>query len=128
MGYNYINIQGANIKMTSWLIESFLNLAQAISSYISQGIETLIDCLFYPVQRVFYWFSAIVDIIINAVTGIITSLWSLYDILYNFLYSVFVGVFPYTLTILIFTGLTIVFLFRIYHFVKGISIAGFKLG
>lgn len=114
--------------MSDWLIESFLNLAQAISSYISQAIETLVDCIFYPFQRVLYWFGAIVDIIINAVIGIITSLWSLYTILYDYLYEIFSSIFPYMLTIIIFTGLTIVFLFRIYHFVKGISIAGFKIG
>ena len=34
----------------SWIVESFLNLAQAISSYISQALETLIDCIFYTIQ------------------------------------------------------------------------------
>lgn len=112
----------------SWIVESFLNLAQAISSYISQAVETLIDCIFYPIQKILYWLSAIVDIFINAVTGIITSLWNLYNILYIFLENLMSNMLPYTFTLIIMAGITIVFLFRIYHFVKGISIAGFKIG
>ena len=112
----------------SWLIDSFLNLAQAISSFISQAVETLIDCFFYPIERIFYWLSAIVNIIINAVTGIITNLWNIYDILFTFCHDIITSMFPYTVSLLILMGITIIFLFRIYHFVKGISIAGFKLG
>lgn len=114
--------------MSDWLIETFLNLAQAISSYISQALETLIDCIFYPIQKILYWLSTIVDIFINAVTGIITSLWNLYDILFIFLENIISNILPYTLTLIIMIGITIIFLFRIYHFVKGISIAGFKIG
>lgn len=112
----------------TWLIDDLEDLAHALGSYISQAIETLLNCLLYPFQRVLYWMSAIVDIFINAVVGIVNSLWAIYDILYDFLFNVFSECLPYLLTLLVFTGLTIVFLFRIYHFVKGISIAGFKLG
>ena len=112
--------------MLDWLIDNLEDLAHVLGSYISQAIETLMNCLFYPFERILYWMSSIVDIFINAVVGIVDSLWSIYDILYNFLYSVFSNCLPYTLTLLVFTGLTIMFLFRIYHFVKGISIAGFK--
>lgn len=114
--------------MTNWLIESFLNLAQAISSFISQAVETLIECVFYFITRVFYWLSAIINIIINAITGIITSLWNIYDILFNFCHDIITSMFPYTLSIIVLMGITIIFLFRIYHFVKGVSIFGFKLG
>lgn len=112
----------------AWLIDDLVGLAQALAAYISQALETLIDCLFYPFEKIFYWFSAIANVFIEAVKGIMGSLWNIYNILHDFLFGVLSAALPYSLTILIFTGLSILFLFRIYRFVKGVSIAGFKLG
>ena len=111
----------------AWIIDSFLGLAQAISSFISQAIEILINCLFYPFERVLYWLGAIINLFIECFVGIISSLWNIYTILYDFLSSILVSIMPYTLTVIILTGITIVFLFRIYHFIKDVSILGNKI-
>lgn len=103
----------------SWLIDSFLELAQAISSFISQAIETLIDCLFYPIEKIFYWLSAITNIIINSIKGIISSLWDMFTILYDFISNIISDMMPYTLVLIILTGLTIMFLLKIYYFIRG---------
>lgn len=111
----------------SWVVDSFLGLAQAISSFISQGIETLIDCLFYPVQRIFYWLSTITDIIINSIMGIINSFWDMFTILYNFISGIISDMLPYTFTVIILLGLTIMFLLRLHKFLKEVSIMGNKV-
>lgn len=111
----------------TWLIEDLLGLAQAISSFISQAVETLIDCLFYPVERIFYWLSAITDIIINSITGIINSFWDMFTILYNFISGIITDMLPYTFTVIILLGLTIMFLLRLHKFLKEVSILGNKV-
>ena len=103
----------------AWSIEDFLGLAQAISSFISQAIETLIDCLFYPLQKFFYWLSAIADVIINAINGVFNSLWDIFDILYNFIADILTNILPYSILIIVLTGLTIMFLLKIYYFLRG---------
>lgn len=110
-----------------WIIDDLADHARALSNYISQALEILIDCLFYPINRIFYWLSEILKMIMNAITGIIDSLWYIYEILIDFLYHIISSFLPYTLLIIVFIGLTIMFLFRIYHFVKEISILGNKL-
>lgn len=103
----------------SWSIDNLLEHAQAISSFISQAVETLIDCLFYPFQRFFYWLSAITDIIINAINGVFDSLWNIFNIIYNFIADILTNIFPYSTLILVLTGLTIMFLLKIYYFIRG---------
>lgn len=110
-----------------WLINELLDLALVICIYISQAIEVLVDCLFYPLERIFYWLSAILNLIIECITGIINSLWNIFTIIYDFIGCIFSAILPYTLFLIIATGLTIVFLFRIYHFIKEIEILGNKI-
>jgi hypothetical protein len=111
----------------SWVVDSFLGLAQAISSFISQAVETLVFCIFYPVERLFFWFNNIITLIINCVLGIIDSLWNIYNILFDFIYTNIQLMLPYTFTVLIMIGITIMFLFRLYHFIKEVEILGNKL-
>ena len=107
-----------------WLIDSLLDLAKARSVYISQAIEVLLNCLFYPFERVLYWMGAIIGLILNCITGIIDSIWNIFTIIYDFTGNLLATFLPHTLLLIVLTGLTIVFLFRLYHFIKNVSIIG----
>lgn len=110
-----------------WLIEDLMDLAKAISIYISQAVELLITCLIYPIQRILYWIGNILSIIIDAIMGLITSFYNIFYILYDFISSVVSGILPNAIVIIIMLAFTIVFLFRLYHFIKEVEIFGFKI-
>ena len=111
----------------TWLIDDLVDLALAICTYISQALEVLLNCLLYPFEKIAYWFVNIFTLMFEAFIGIINSIWDIFDILYNFISDTLTAFLPYTLLIVVLMGLTIMFLFRIYRFVKDIEIFGFSI-
>lgn len=107
-----------------WLIDDLLNLALSISTYISQALYTLVNCVLYPIQLIFSWIGNIINIVITAVTSLISSITATFGILYNFISNVFTDMMPALWLLIILLGLTIVFLLRIYHFLKDVHILG----
>lgn len=110
-----------------WLIDDLVDLAQAICTYISQALQVLLNCLLYPFEKIAFWFVNIFTMMFDAIIGIINNIWDIFDILYIFISDTLEAFLPYTLLIVVLMGLTIVFLFRVYRFVKDIEIFGFSI-
>lgn len=110
-----------------WIIESLKDLGLSIAEYISQGVYTLVCCLLYPIQVLFYWIGNTLKLILNTFVSFFSTLWNTFDILYSFLSNTLMSLFPNIWTTIILLGITIVFLLRIYYFVKDISILGNKI-
>lgn len=110
-----------------WLIDNLCDLGLAIASYISQAVQLLLSALFYPVQLVFYWVGHIVNSMYLSFVGLVSAFYSTFSMFYDFLVNHLFLFFPSAWTFIIMIGFTLVFLLRIYSFVKDISIAGFKI-
>ena len=111
----------------NWLIDNLLDLALSIAEYISQAVYTLVQCIFYPIELIFCWIGNILKLIINSFIGLFDSLWNIFDMLYIFSSNTLNSLFPNIWTTIILLGLTIVFLLRLYYFIKDISILGNKI-
>lgn len=107
-----------------WLIDGFNSLAQAISNYIAVGIEIIIYAIFYPIIMIAYWLSAITHLVIDPNITYAENQMIFANSIFNFLFTVIGSILPFKLGILFFAGLTLVILFRIYHFIKRIYILG----
>jgi hypothetical protein len=110
-----------------WIIESLRDLGVSIAEYITQGIYTLIYCILYPIQILFYWIGNTLKLILNTFVAFFTTMWNTFNIMYDYLSNTLTSLFPNVWTTIILIGLTIVFLLRIYYFVKDISILGNKI-
>lgn len=111
----------------TWLIDNFNDLALALANYISQMLELLLNCAWYPFQLLFYWLSAIFTLVFNTFTGFINILWNNMSTVYSFFIDTLLNILPYKISVVIFLSLSIIFIFRLYHFLKDISILGFKI-
>lgn len=107
-----------------FIIEELVHLALAISEYISQAVQTIINCFLYPFQCIFTWIKNIITLIIDSFTSLISTIWNTFDIIYDYIYNLLTLLFPNIWVTLILLGVTIVFLLRIYHFLKDIHILG----
>lgn len=110
-----------------WIIDSFNSLAESISNYISLALEILVYALFYPVIMTAYWLSGITHLIIDPFIDYTVDTMDFGNTLFDFLFSVLGSILPFKLGVLFFAGLTLIILYRIYHFVKHVSILGFKI-
>lgn len=111
----------------TWLIDDLLDLALSIGEYISQGIYTLIMCLLYPLEIMFFWIGNTLKLILNVFIDFFASLWATFDILYLSISNMTNSLLPHTWSLIILIGLTIVFTLRLYYFIKDISILGNKI-
>ena len=109
------------------LIESFLDLALSIAEYISQGVYSVVSCLFYPVQVLLYWIDNIMKLVWNIFVELLSSWWCIFDIMYSYVSTSIVSFIPSMWSVIILLGLSIVFTLRLYYFIKDISILGFKI-
>lgn len=112
------------IKKMVFIIEQLVDLALAISEYISQAVQTIINCFLYPFQCIFTWIKNIITLIIDSFTSLISTIWNTFDIIYDYIYNLLTLLFPNIWVTLILLGVTIVFLLRIYYFLKDIHILG----
>lgn len=110
-----------------WLVDSLKDLALSISKYISQAVETLANLIIHPVLYIGVWISNIIKLIFNAIIGLINTIWNTFDILYTYITNILIAMIPNAWTTIILLGLTIVFLLRIYYFLKDVSILGNKI-
>lgn len=110
-----------------WLIDELVDLALSIAEYLTQGIYTLVYCILYPIQVLFYWIGNTLKLILNTFVAFFATIWNTFNIMYDFLSNTLTSLFPNVWTTIILLGLTIVFLLRIYYFVKDISILGNKI-
>lgn len=108
-------------------IEYLVDLAIAIGEYITQAIYTLIYCILYPFQCICTGFLNVITLIIDTFINLISTMWNTFNILYDYIYNLFTSLFPNIWITLVLLGVTIVFLLRIYYFIKDISILGFKI-
>lgn len=110
--------------MTSWLIDSFTSLADAIGNFIALGIEIIVHAVFYPVTMLGYWMSAILNLIFEPIIEFNNNLMLWDNLVFDFLLSILTNMLPLTHLILVFTGITIVLAYRIYHYLKDVHILG----
>lgn len=107
-----------------WLIDDFFDSIVVLGQYITQALYTLINCVLYPIQLIFSWIGNIISIITDAVISLISSITITFSILYNFISNIFTDMMPALWLIIILLGLSIVFLLRIYYFLKDVHILG----
>lgn len=110
-----------------YLIDSLLDLMLGILTAISQAVETLVHCFFYPFEVLFMWVGNISKLIFDCFVGLISTFWATFDIMYLFFSDILSSFLPYAWISIILVGFTIVFLLRIYFFLKDISILGNKI-
>ena len=111
----------------TFIIDELVDLMHGILTALSQAVETLINCIFYPFQVIFTWIGNIAKLIFDTVINFFSSLWGLFDLMYSFLSNNFLSFLPLVWVSIILVGVTIVFLLRLYFFLKDVSIAGFKI-
>ena len=96
-------------------IEDLLDHVSAIGEFLSQVVYTIIHCIIYPFQLCFYWMGEIFCILTDSVIGICTGEWNLFVLLFDFFVNIFVSFQLGIVGGLIVTGLTIVFVIRVYY-------------
>ena len=110
--------------MSFWLIDSFTSLADAIGNFIAIGLEIGLHALFYPFTMLSYWISAILNLIFEPVIEFNNNLMLWDNLVFDFLLSILINMLPLTHLILVFIGITIVLMYRIYHYLKDVHILG----
>lgn len=108
----------------TWIIDSFTTLADSISNYISLAVEIIVGTLFYPVTMISYWGSSILNLIFEPFIEFADNLMVWNNLLFDFLLSVLANILPLTHGLILFTAITIVLFYRLYHFLKDINILG----
>lgn len=98
-----------------------------VLSEIVDGFFTLIYAVFYPVQCLLSMFLGWINIIYTAFVDLVTAFTALFNTVYSFISTISTMLFPGTWGTLILIGFMIVFSLRVYHYLKDISIAGFKI-
>ena len=95
--------------------------------YLVEIAVQILYGIFYPVVSIFKIFINVVNYIWGSLYDMVVSFYNLFTSLYTFINNLFSLIFPNTYVALILVGITIVFLFRVYHFVKDIELGGFKI-
>jgi phage-related protein len=102
-----------------WLIDDLKDLGLSIAEYISQAIYTLVNCILYPIQLLFYWISKIIKLIFDTFITFFETLWNTFNITYSFISDTLMSLFPNIWTTIILLGISIIFLLRLYYFIRG---------
>lgn len=110
--------------MSNWLIDGFNSLAESISNFISLGLEIIVHALFYPLTMVSYWMSSILGLIFDPFIEFTNNMMIWDNLVFDFIFTVLGSILPFTHAIILFTGITIVLIYRVYHFLKDIHILG----
>ena len=97
------------------------------SNLFGDFLEQLLAALLYPfqafIEMVLYW----VVYVLNLFSSFLSSLYGLFGQVSVFIAEFMLNLIPYFWLFLILLGFSIVFILRIYHYIKDISIAGFKI-
>jgi hypothetical protein len=93
----------------------------------SQFLGDLLSALLYPLQVIIEHLRIILDTVVSAFYGLIVSFLAFFDAVYFLISGVITSWFPSMWLIPIFLMLSIVFLLRLYWFLKDVSILGNKV-
>lgn len=93
----------------------------------SQFLADILNALLYPLQVIFGHIYVIFSIIIDSFIGLYDSFASLFSSVYSLFTAAFQSWLPSPWMALIFLIFTVVFLLRVYSFLKDIEIWGFKI-
>jgi len=110
-----------------WLIDDIGDAVLSLGEFISQALEALINAIIHPFFYILNAVGVIIMLILNGILSLLSALWATFTIMYDFISTVFTGFMPNLWTTLILLAITIVFLLRLYYFVKDISILGNKI-
>lgn len=86
-----------------------------------------VNALLYPLNSFFSMIWGWISLILNAVLGLYHSIILFFNSITSFITSISSIMFPGTWGTLILIGLSIVFLLRLYYFLKDVEIMGFKI-
>lgn len=84
--------------------------------------------IWYPVSCILQIMVMLIDLILYPILTLINSLISIVNAVIFYNYIILTNLFPSGWTIMIVAAIFLVFLLRIYSFIKGISIFGWKIG
>jgi hypothetical protein len=93
----------------------------------SQFLRELLFALLYPFQVIVEHLRNILDIVIDAFYGLVITFQAFFDAVYFLVSGILTSLFPSTWSALILLMLSIVFLLRLYWFLKDVSILGNKV-
>jgi phage-related protein len=98
-----------------------------LPGYLADLLAAIIHAILYPINALFEMVWGWITLIIDAIMSVYTAITGLFSTVTGFLTSVSSMLFPGTWGTMIMIGFSIVVLLRIYHFLKDVEIAGFKL-
>lgn len=110
-----------------WLIDDLFEAVLSLGEYIGQAVQTIVEAIVYPLTCILSWLLNILTIIKDTFVSLVSTLWNTFNIMYDFVQSIISIMFIDSWTTLILLAVTIVFLLRIYYFLKDISIVGNKI-
>lgn len=84
--------------------------------------------IWYPVSCILQILVMIIDLILYPIISLINALITVINAVIFYNYIILINLFPSGWTILIIAAIFLVFILRIYSFIKGISIFGWKIG
>ena len=93
----------------------------------SQFLRELLFALLYPLQVIFEHLRNVLDIIISAFSGLVNGFFAFFDAVHFLISGIITSWFPSVWIVPIFLMLSIVFLLRLYWFLKDVSILGNKV-
>jgi hypothetical protein len=93
----------------------------------SQFLRELLYALLYPFQVIVEHLRNVLDIVIDAFYGLVTTFLAFFDAVYFLISGIITSWFPSMWLIPIFLMLSIVFVLRLYWFLKDVSILGNKV-
>lgn len=108
-------------------LDALYNWIIGLPGYFADLLAAIIHAILYPINALFQMVWGWITLIIDAIMSVYTAITGLFSTVTGFLTSVSSMLFPGTWGTMIMIGFSIVVLLRIYHFLKDVSIAGFKL-
>ena len=97
------------------------------SNLFGNFLDNLLAGLLYPFQAfielLLYWSNYVLNIFITFINSILGLFDQVTYFISNFMYNII----PSLWLVLVLLGFSIVIILRVYHFIKDISIAGFKI-
>ena len=101
-----------------WIVDDLNDLALSIAAYISQAVQTLVNCFFYPFEVMFAWIGNIANLVYTTFVDVFASLRVTFDLTYNFMSDQLTAFFPSAWVNVVLIGFAIAFFLRLYQFIR----------
>jgi hypothetical protein len=97
------------------------------ADYLGNLVMVAVYALLYPFIQVIQALIDFIYIFVDAISNLVTAFFGLFYTVYGFVVSFFTGLIPNSWLVLMLLELSILFIFRMYKFLKDVSFHGYKL-